>query len=117
MCDGYIPAPFSSLSLFSVSVGLMGCHVLYRHAGGGKVGALDGGSPMLHIDFKKSQCPMSLNLPCPMSPLRYPNVASQFKEMAHVVSVILFYMSLGSMSHVDFKKRPCRPVDFRGQGP
>ena len=21
------------------------------------------------------------------------------------------------MSHVDFKKWPCRPVDFRGQGP
>ena len=28
-----------------------------------------------------------------------------------------FVMSLGFMSHVDFQKRPCRPVDFRGQGP
>ena len=36
--------------------------------------ALDDGSPMSQVDFKKSQCPMSLNLPCPMSPLRYPNV-------------------------------------------
>ena len=25
-------------------------------------------------------------------------------------------MSLGPMSHVEFKKCPCRPVDFRGQG-
>ena len=33
------------------------------------------------------------------------------------MSLILFLMSLGSMSHVDFKKGPCRPVEFRGQGP
>ena len=26
-------------------------------------------------------------------------------------------MSLSPMSHVEFKKCPCRPVDFRGQGP
>ena len=26
-------------------------------------------------------------------------------------------MSLDPMSHVKFKKRTCRPVDFRGQGP
>ena len=26
-------------------------------------------------------------------------------------------MSLGPMSHVEFKKRPCRPVDIKGQGP
>ena len=26
-------------------------------------------------------------------------------------------MSLGSMSHVDFKKKLCRHVEFRGQGP
>ena len=26
-------------------------------------------------------------------------------------------MSLSPMSHVKFKKWPCRPVDFRGQGP
>ena len=33
----------------------------------------------------------------------------------------IFPMSLGSMSpsvsHVDFKKRPCRPVEFRVKGP
>ena len=37
--------------------------------------------------------------------------------MAHVMSLISFPMSIGFMSHVDFKKRPCRPVEFRGQGP
>ena len=37
--------------------------------------------------------------------------------MPHVVSLILFLMSLGSMSHVDFKKCPCRRVEFRGRGP
>ena len=26
-------------------------------------------------------------------------------------------MSLGPMSHVEFKKKTCRPVDFRDQGP
>ena len=31
--------------------------------------------------------------------------------------LILFVMSLGSMSHVDFKKSLCRSVEFRGQGP
>ena len=35
-----------------------------------------------------------------MSPLRCSHVASQFKEIPHVVSLILFLMSLGSMSHV-----------------
>ena len=33
------------------------------------------------------------------------------------MSLILFLMSLGSMSHVDFKKGPCQPVEFKGQGP
>ena len=26
-------------------------------------------------------------------------------------------MSMCSMSHFEFTKRPCRPVDFKGQGP
>ena len=33
------------------------------------------------------------------------------------MSLIFFPMSIGFMSHVDFKKRACRPVDFKGQGP
>ena len=39
---------------------------------------LDGGTPMSHVNFKKSQVLMSLNLSCPMSSLRYPNVACRF---------------------------------------
>ena len=37
--------------------------------------------------------------------------------MAHVMSLIFFPMSIGFMSHVDFKKGSCRPVEFKGQGP
>ena len=33
------------------------------------------------------------------------------------VDGIFFIMSLGPMLHVDFKKWPCRPVKFKGQGP
>ena len=55
---------------------------------------------MSHVDLKKSQCPMSLNLSCPMSSLCYPNVACRYKEMTHVVSLILIFMSLGSICHM-----------------
>ena len=37
--------------------------------------------------------------------------------MPHVMSLINVPMSIGSMSHVDFKKGLCRPVEFKGQGP
>ena len=33
------------------------------------------------------------------------------------MSLIFFPMSTGFMSHVDIKKRQCRPVEFKGQGP
>ena len=33
------------------------------------------------------------------------------------MSLLFFPMSIGFMSHVNFKKWPCRPVDFKGQGP
>ena len=33
------------------------------------------------------------------------------------MSLIFFPVSIGFMSHVDFKKRQCRPVEFKGQGP
>ena len=37
--------------------------------------------------------------------------------MAYVMSTIFVPMSIGSMSHVDFKKWPCRPVEkFRVKG-
>ena len=37
--------------------------------------------------------------------------------MAHVESIIFFSMLIGFMSNVNFKKWPCRPVEFKGQGP
>ena len=35
--------------------------------------------------------------------------------MPNVMSLIVLSMSIGSMSHVDFKKWPCHPVEFKGQ--
>ena len=63
-----------------------------RFGMGDRTGALDGRSPMPHVDFKKSQCPMSLNLSCPMSSLLDT-----------------------SMLHVDFKKWSCRVTYFNFQ--
>ena len=37
--------------------------------------------------------------------------------MAHVMSLLFFPKSIGLMLHVDSKKRPCRPVEFKDQGP
>ena len=33
------------------------------------------------------------------------------------MSQIFFPMLISSMSHIDFKKWPCCPVNFKGQGP
>ena len=33
------------------------------------------------------------------------------------MSLIFSLISIGLMSHVDFKKGSCRPIDFKGQGP
>ena len=41
-----------------------GCHVTVE-LDPGWVGALDGGSPMSHVDFKKWQCPLLLFLQFP----------------------------------------------------
>ena len=37
--------------------------------------------------------------------------------MSPVMSLVLFPMLIGSMSHVDFKKWPCHPVEFKVKGP
>ena len=37
--------------------------------------------------------------------------------MSYVVSLFFLAMSISPTSHVDFKKWPCRCVEFRGQGP
>ena len=41
----------------------------------------------------------------------------KFREWCICYVVNIFLMSIGSMSHVDFKKMLCRPVGFKGQGP
>ena len=41
----------------------------------------------------------------------------EFKELALVMSLIFFPMLIGFMLHVDIKKRPWCPVEFKGQGP
>ena len=85
-------------------------HVYYTEA-------LDGGSPMSHVEFNKlPNSPVSIYA-LAMSILTWVNVACRIEEMAHVMSLIFFPMSIGFMSHVDFKKGPCCPVKFKGQGP
>ena len=49
--------------------------------------------------------------------LKWPHVACQIQGMAYVMLMIFFLVSIGSMSHVDVKKWPWRPVKFKGQGP
>ena len=34
-----------------------------------------------------------------------------------MILIVFFFMSLGSISYLDFMKRMCRPVEFKGQGP
>ena len=50
-------------------------------------------SPMLPVDFRKWQCPLS----------RYFKLSYRFQ--------------CSLMSPVEFQKRPCRPVEFKGQWP
>ena len=77
------------------------------------------GGPMSPVDFKKWQCHMSLSLiyahvaylcPCRMSNLRNDYVACRYLFLSR-------RMSLSLMTPDDFKKGPCRRVEFRGRGP
>ena len=54
-----------------------------------------------HVDFKIAKCHLS-------------NVR---KGPCHVTNTFSYMSIISSMSHVDFKKWPCRPVKFKGQGP
>ena len=81
------------------------------------MGALDGESPMSRVESKKWSCHMFLSYLCPMSPLRCFHVTRQIVEMPYVVSPFFLVMSITPMSYVDFKKWPCRCVNFMGQGP
>ena len=81
------------------------------------MGGLDRGYPMSPVDFKKQQGPLSLSslFPCRFKMAQCHH--GRIKEIPYVVSVIFFLMSLGFTSLVDFKKWPCRPVEFKGHGP
>ena len=55
-----------------------------------------------------------------LSILKYPNVTCPFYEvaMSPVIIFVLFLSILNTpMSPVEYKKRQCRPVEFKGQGP
>ena len=72
---------------------------------------------MSHVDFLLND-----NVPCHYL-CNYPfdfqiaQCRMLILRKVHVVSLIVFLMSLGSMSYVDFKKSQCHPVEFRGHGP
>ena len=68
---------------------------------------------MSPVDFKKYQCRMSLSL-------IYAHVTCRIQEIALSHATIFLKpcrMSISSLSHVEFEKWPCRPVEFRGQWP
>ena len=69
---------------------------------------------MSHVKFKKMAMSPVTILKIPMSIWKRFNVTC---SMAYVMSIVFFLMSIGSMSHVEFKKQPCRPVEFNGQRP
>ena len=54
-------------------------------------------APMSHVTPKMFPCHMSILI----------NI--------HVLSLVYFLMTLGSMSHVNFKKQPCCSVEVKGQ--
>ena len=74
--------------------------------------ALDGGSPMSHVEFKKWLCQLSLifnfHVDLEMVSCRMWNLRN---GLCHVDN--LFLMLISSMSHVNSKKWPLRPVEFK----
>ena len=71
------------------------------------------GSPKLIVNFEKWQCRLSLaliflNATCRIYDITISHVTIFLAPMSHVTS---------AMSHVEFKKCLCRPVDFRSQWP
>ena len=67
-----------------------------------RYGALDWGSPMLHVDFKKGQCPLSsfYQFPCRFENSLMPPF--EFKGPCHVGNVLS--RSISSKSRVNFNK-------------
>ena len=85
-----------------------------RQSGVYVVWVLEGGSPMLHIDFKKGQCLLLLFLH-----VDFKTVQCQFSNLRIGSCRVgnCFLMSIASMFYVEFKKLPCRPVEFKGPWP
>ena len=80
------------------------------------LGALDGGSTMSPVNFKNA------HVPCHY----FCNVYIDSKKVSYRMSnlrntpcdvVYFILLSQGSMSQFDFKKWPCRRVEFKGQDP
>ena len=61
-------------------------------------------------------CPCRLIPPCHMSNLTK-IIKKKKKKKNGTIIVSPCHMSLSPISHVEFKKCPCRPVDFRGLMP
>ena len=79
-------------------------------------GAPEGDSPMSHVDFKKSPFPCHYIWNVPAD---FKMVPCHMSILSNVLCrvVYFFLVSIGSMSHVDFKNWPCRRVRVRGTGP
>ena len=72
------------------------------------LGALDRGSLMSHVEFKKLPCHMSLSMALVAS--KNADVTGQI--IVSLCHVTIFSMSIRLMSHVGFEKWACRPVEF-----
>ena len=83
------------------------------------MGPLTGG-PQCHVDDNIIPCRSCshhlFNFPIDFK-VGLSNVAWYRFCLCHVTNYIPVSLSKGSMLLVHFKKSPCRPVEFRGQGP
>ena len=79
------------------------------------IGALDGGGPKCGILILRNAhvpCHYFCNVHIDLKKCRTSNLRHTF-----VIVFIFIHLSLGSVSHVDFEKWPCRVVEFKGQEP
>ena len=76
------------------------------------------GGPLCYISkFKKITISPCAIFTMSMSILKWSYVACQISEITYVMLFIIFFLVLGSMSHVDFTKWPYRCVKFKGRDP
>ena len=71
---------------------------------------------MSPVILRNAKIPLSTCLIFSCRFLDSPTSLVKFKNIPCRVGNI-FLMSSEFLSPVDFKKRPCRPVDFKGRGP